>query len=755
MKQVIALRYYQSKNDMLFNTAVHYGLRYTEYENQMLFFIREEIADERTAYFFGDLLCHIFNTTYSNNRYSYPKESPDYEVGIYDILFAFIDHVRKRTDEKHYKEQLRKAFKQMNVDMNENLPAIHLLKDNTYTLTPTESYRSGYGVKYRIAEWKLSGNTQKEQGVRGKNRRAVYRNFKWENLYENCVLYRDFVKGNIETTEQIYLLARNLCGVEKGKQKFLEIMNSEENSDKHYRFINWKEILTAIIKDNVPVAKCESCEYCDCCSHTDNMLSTAKPTKHEVKVLKKERYVSVETAYQTLQNAFYRAIESHDNKIYIINGQTALGKTSTYINYMKNSVKPILIAVPTHELKEQIIRDAKNAGVKDICGTPDMNAYEISEEIIEEINDIYRIGAGAYALKFLSSTLSEMDRKNPDYDKISSYLKDCKRSLRFSGHIITTHAKLLRMPQTVLDSHEVIIDEDILRAILRTESVDIKAVKAIRNSGILPEYMGSRLGEICMKRGYHVMDELDIFADEKHLESLMGRNANVFGLLKSRYIHIAKGKITFLIEEKLPDCKLLILSATISHELYRMMYPNRSIDYYECPRAKYRGKVVQYTDSSYSRYALNEDYHKKKLLTELCKHNEVITFKSIEKDFHTRYHFGNIEGMNSLQGKNLSVVGLPNLDETVYCLYGMRAGTVIKKVNMYPQRIVYSDKSFYLNTYKNEALRMIQTWLISSQLEQAVGRARLLREDCTVTVFAGFPVEQAEYRDKSFVQNAK
>ncbi|MDE5619792.1 MAG: hypothetical protein K2I80_04625 [Ruminococcus sp.] len=297
MKRVIALRYYQSKNDMLLNIAVHYGLRYTEYENQMLFFIRKEIADDRTAYFFGDLLCCIFGTTYSHQKYSYPEESPDYEVGIYDILFAFIDCIRNKTDEKHYKEQLRKVFRQMNVDMNENLPAIHLLKDNTYTLTPTESYCSSYDVKQRTANWKLSGNTQKEQSVRGKNRRATYRNFKWENLYESCSLYRDFVEGEIETTESIYLLARNLCGVEKGKQKFLEIMNSEENSDKHYRFINWKEILMAIIKDNVPVAKCESCEYCDLCSHADNMLSTAKPKKCEVRVLKKEKYVPIETAY--------------------------------------------------------------------------------------------------------------------------------------------------------------------------------------------------------------------------------------------------------------------------------------------------------------------------------------------------------------------------------------------------------------------------------------------------------------------------
>ena len=59
------------------------------------------------------------------------------------------------------------------------------------------------------------------------------------------------MEGGIETTEPVYLLARNLCGAEKGKQKFLEIMNSEENSDKHYRFINWKEILMEIGRAHV------------------------------------------------------------------------------------------------------------------------------------------------------------------------------------------------------------------------------------------------------------------------------------------------------------------------------------------------------------------------------------------------------------------------------------------------------------------------------------------------------------------------
>lgn len=42
--------------------------------------------------------------------------------------------------------------------------------------------------------------------------------------------------------------------------------------------------------------------------------------------------------------------------------------------------------------------------------------------------------------------------------------------------------------------------------------------------------------------------------------------------------------------------------------------------------------------------------------------------------------------MNHLKGKNLSVVGLPNLEETVYFLYGMRAGTEIKKSQYVPTK---------------------------------------------------------------------
>ena len=150
-----------------------------------------------------------------------------------------------------------------------------------------------------------------------------------------------------------------------------------------------------------------------------------------------------------------------------------MGKTTTYLNYMKDSVRPVVIAVPTHELKQQIFYDANLHGIEAICATPDIATYGISEEVTEEMQDFYDIGAGAYALRFLAEMLQHMGKDNPDYAKISRFLKDCKSTARFQGHIITTHAKLLHLPKEVFQTHDVILDEDIFRTIFRLSLIHI------------------------------------------------------------------------------------------------------------------------------------------------------------------------------------------------------------------------------------------------------------------------------------------
>lgn len=207
----------------------------------------------------------------------------------------------------------------------------------------------------------------------------------------------------------------------------------------------------------------------------------------------------------------------------------------------------------------------------------------------------------------------------------------------------------------------------------------MQTLKKMTGSRYLPDSVKSRLNGICLKRGYHQMDEFAVELDAKQLRKIRHFGVNLYGLLRAKYIHADRERVTFLIEEPLPDCKMVMLSATVCWELYQKVYPNRAIDFHECPKAEYKGHIFQYTDSSYSRYAFQNDYDKIRLLKELCRDTTVITFKDIEKEFQTHYHFGNVEGINALKGKDLSVVGLPNLDEVVYGLYAMRAGEVWQK----------------------------------------------------------------------------
>lgn len=733
-------------NDVMFNIAVKYGIRYKKYETDtaaiMVFTIREKIEDLRTQEYLQDVLCYLFQTEPAYDAYP-----PSEDVSIYTILLAFVDVVRNHYSDKHYREAIRRFHECRHVDMVGSMPVIHKLSNGNYTLTPVVYDQIGYNTRERLAPEQVQGRTQVQSKTRDHNHRAVYRNFNWDTLYECCRLYRDFCDGNeFYDTEQIYLLARNLCGAENGKKHFLEIM-AEKHADEFYSGQNWKEILTAIIKGDIPLASCDECDWCDSCPHAETMLATAKPQRYEIRrVQQEEDFVSLDEVTEDLHTAFERAIHAQDNSIHIIKAQTGAGKTETYLQYMKHSEKPLLVAVPTHALKKEILRKAMAMGIGNICCTPDLEEYQLSESVKSEVNKLYAIGAGVYVLRYLTELLTSIKHTDPDYEHITRYLHDLKHSTRSDGHIITTHARLLYMRSEVLNSHEVLIDEDILRTAMHTNCVSMSDLQYVRKMRIFYGDARRRLDALCQKRGYHRMEQLAYDKDVKLPDQLRNISSDICGLLGAGYVYITGAMVHYLSDIPLPPGKLTILSATADAELYQRFYPDRQIDHYECKKAKYVGKIRQHTDCSYSSYILEKHPEKVSVLYLVTKEDVVITLKGIEHEFNTKYHFGNVEGLNLLSGKDLSVIGLPNKPDFVYCLYGMRAGVDLTKTpNMYVQRIEQGSYSFSLNTFMDPTLQKIQSWILSSQLEQAVGRARLLRNHCTVTVYAGFPVEQTEF----------
>ena len=109
-------------------------------------------------------------------------------------------------------------------------------------------------------------------------------------------------------------------------------------------------------------------------------------------------------------------------------------------------------------------------------------------------------------------------------------------------------------------------------------------------------------------------------------------------------------------------------------------------------------------------------------------------------------HFGNCAGCDYLKGKNINVIGTPHHTEWIYKLFAYTMGCEFDtEAKIKPCLTVERNgHSFRFATYDDEVLRAIQFYIIESQLEQAVGRARLLRCDCSVYLFSNFPLKQAQ-----------
>ena len=91
------------------------------------------------------------------------------------------------------------------------------------------------------------------------------------------------------------------------------------------------------------------------------------------------------------------------------------------------------------------------------------------------------------------------------------------------------------------------------------------------------------------------------------------------------------------------------------------------------------------------------------------------------------------------------MIGTPYHADFIYKLAAFTMGLDFDEdEEMESLLVTHNGYRFWFTTYKNENLRAVQFWMIESELEQAVGRARLLRNPCEVYLFSNFPLRQAE-----------
>lgn len=703
-----------------------------------------------------------------------------------ESVFRSMTRCLKESTPKHYKERLAHFSSQTGISLNENG-----LLDVTMSYDPTESsgaiqtsQNGEISPNAIIMSSNIKGNGEKspKSYIIGLNESTSnpsvgrtapysptdkkivknhkkYRSSDLKKIAQSCRLFREFRDGTRDMIhDELFGLSLSLMQVETGPQIFCKIQEEHPEFYDRERRSRWSHTIEYNADSKYKPQDCDKfCPYADKCKHGKNILTTAKPKRNLIERIPgyQEEFCSLEEMQEDVYNAILRAYHAEDTKVYVIKAGVGSGKSYSYLKIMsENPDDCFLVSTPTNLLKDEV-GDRAEDGELEVLKTPSLDqiADELPRKVWNYIRRLRKTGRHSEVHPYIQQVL-----KNEDIPCLREYMEEREKLKHFAGSIITTHRYLMNMDRKRLGNFVCIIDEDILfkSIISNQETITISELKKLRKETtnvLLAKKIDKLLKRaktqsLISVEGFDPDDDIgnddDISFDvasfcraEKIMFREKSKNPEDKNL-KEDTICFIKPAIFF------ENMKYIVVSATADEKIYRQYFGAERVDFYECKQAKYDGRLLQYPGKSMSRSCINNN---KGIVQKLMgkfgmKASHVITFM---KENIGQLHFGNTEGSNSLEGEDILVVGTPYHAPFLYKLVAFTLGMDFDEdEEMEPQIIEHNGYHFQINTFKNENLRAIQLWMIESELEQAVGRARLLRNSCTVHLFARFPLRQSE-----------
>ena len=462
----------------------------------------------------------------------------------------------------------------------------------------------------------------------------------------------------------------------------------------------------------------------------------------------------MEEMQDDVYSTIHKAIFSGGKKFTIVKAQVGAGKSHSYLKLMEEySEYSFIVATPTNLLKREIYKKAQKAGI-DLRMTPSLEEIKdkIPLEIWNHIESLYKRGKNKAVQKYIYKRLGK-----EDIPCLKKYIEKRKELKEWDKSLITTHRYLLSMDKKKLDKFDfIIIDEDIIfkSIVSNQEQITVsqleKLMEITENSALsdkIEKLLDASENQSCI--------EADRLKHKTKIKDKVPFNLHAFCAAERFYFrrsgeeeNLEEDMFTFLKTSSFPGKEYIIVSATADQEVCNMYFGEGNVDFYECKKAQYMGTLNQYPQKSMSRSSLANNPG---ITRRLIKHfgmeeSNVITF--MRENIGT-LHFGNTEGSNSLEGENILVVGTPYHAKFIYMLAAFTMGVRFDEdEEMVSQDVVHNGYHFRFTTFQDAELRAIHFWMIESELEQAVGRARLLRHACTVHLFSNFPLKQAKMIDE-------
>ena len=684
---------------------------------------------------------------------------------------------------KHFAENQRRFASETNITLIGKHLAMGEVKNIDAILgenvDSTVIHKTGGSTKSPIFMADIMGNGGKvhQRHTCGKEIKGKKSKIKLKDNTQ-CQLLNDFKLGIALHHDARFAICTNLIHIHGGEKNFFKITGKYYEEETYQK---WKADMK-YISDYFP-KRCsfDFCPYFEICEHEGTIVNTLLMDR-QVR-LRTEEYVTVGEAEKCLRSNLHDAFCSTDSGMHLIKAQTGLGKTREYVRLVaENPADKFLIALPTNQLKEEVRERLVNNGVseRDIFMTASVhgNAF-IPLEIQTQISGMHNRGIHNMTKEIINDYYEKIkadpfERRavEEECEKILAGIKGVKDE----RVIVTTHAYLAQLKKDFLKDYTVIIDEDFLQLFVfnRMYKVSVKCLEELAKKDLrdysdtaamvlrsrektYTEMKPARYGISLTKEE---LVELENFQEDDNINDLIYAGAFV----RMQDEESKEEVVKYFCPLNMPEMKYIVLSATFDYGIYRKYFAGQmEVHTYPEKKAAYRGTLEQYTYHSLGRKDLSEKEQVFSIVKEMVgKSNlDIITFKKFEYEGGKAFnavgiHFGNSTGLNGLEGHDLAVIGTPYRVEEYYKLIACYLGAEVNKEGdkrPSQRRAEYKGNSFLITTYKDKVLREVQMYSIESELEQCVGRARLLRQDCSVYVFSCFPCEQAKIHIKNYLQD--
>lgn len=570
----------------------------------------------------------------------------------------------------------------------------------------------------------------------------------WPEMSKNVKIFDDFVSGKWLYHPQIFGIASSLHWY-KGGSKFMTETMKRHNLEGKTKYTDDKFKIPgycAYMKYFPQNLETYS-PYSEDHQYKDLVTAFTKPRRGVIITKEHRPSAKLEVVESAIDNVFKDFMSTNEPGISILKVPTGIGKTERLIN-----LTGVAIGTPTHKLKEEIGKRMHS----EIIISPNLPIFS-SRKLNNRIGQLYARGCHHQANSLIKSVAKgQFDQPTmQDVKKAAIYLKDLANLRKISKEtsLITTHERLFH---TALPQGKLIFDEDPEKLLFEINMFTMNDLENMTNDTYIKKpSIKAILGEIktLLEKSepgiiYETPNKIKQAGLEEENEELLVVEVknDLNGFLRSSYFmrdKKNKAYLRYIILNPIPENKqVLLMSASISEFIYDTYFGERIKRKVVFDKVESIGKIIQDTKFSFSRKSLDT-----KIPEEIKNQKDfkILTYKEFQKEFgemSSKLYFGNCAGYDELKGKDLIVLGTPHINPIKYLFIAAALGFDVNSMNqkMRFQEAERNGFGFKFNTYDNEILQKIQMDLIETELIQAVGRARTLREDCEVRVFSNLPL---------------